>query len=98
MSVGYGYSFIFAPEQLSIFMIFFLFVDFFVFNLQFHDNFHVRNSDSTGRSFPSALAYALENREGTAEEVVPDPFSYNLPEDIDFVLLALDLILPMVNK
>ncbi|KAJ0098902.1 hypothetical protein Patl1_21240 [Pistacia atlantica] len=35
----------------------------------FHDNFHVRNSDSTGRSFPSALAYALENREGTAEEI-----------------------------
>ncbi|XP_044468590.1 DNA repair protein RAD4 isoform X2 [Mangifera indica] len=35
----------------------------------FNDNFHVRNSDSTGRSFPSALAYALENREGTAEEI-----------------------------
>ncbi|KAK0598443.1 hypothetical protein LWI29_034755 [Acer saccharum] len=35
----------------------------------FHDNFHVRNSVSTGRSFHSALAHAIEHREGSPEEI-----------------------------
>ncbi|KAH9675413.1 DNA repair protein RAD4 [Citrus sinensis] len=35
----------------------------------FHDNFHVRSSVSTRRSFHSALAHALESREGTPEEI-----------------------------
>ncbi|XP_058078381.1 DNA repair protein RAD4 isoform X3 [Magnolia sinica] len=35
----------------------------------FHGNFHVRNASSSERSFTSSMAYALETREGTAEEV-----------------------------
>ncbi|KDO50786.1 hypothetical protein CISIN_1g002340mg [Citrus sinensis] len=35
----------------------------------FHDNFHVRSSVSTRRSFHSDLAHALESREGTPEEI-----------------------------
>ncbi|XP_028055256.1 DNA repair protein RAD4 [Camellia sinensis] len=35
----------------------------------FHNNFHIRSPSSTERSFHSALAFALETREGTAEEV-----------------------------
>lgn len=38
-------------------------------NLQFHSNFRIRSPSSTERSFDSALAFALETREGTAEEV-----------------------------
>ncbi|CAL5368300.1 unnamed protein product [Camellia sinensis] len=37
--------------------------------IQFHNNFHIRSPSSTERSFHSALAFALETREGTAEEV-----------------------------
>ena len=39
-------------------------------NLQFHNSFRIRSPSSTERSFDSALAFALETREGTAEEVV----------------------------
>ncbi|XP_052196986.1 DNA repair protein RAD4 [Diospyros lotus] len=35
----------------------------------FHNNFHIRSPSGTERSFHSALAFALETREGTAEEV-----------------------------
>ncbi|KAF5960405.1 hypothetical protein HYC85_001614 [Camellia sinensis] len=35
----------------------------------FHNNFHIRSPSSTERSFHSALSFALETREGTAEEV-----------------------------
>ncbi|GFY90759.1 DNA repair protein Rad4 family [Actinidia rufa] len=38
--------------------------------IQFHNSFRVRSPSSTERSFDSALAFALETREGTAEEVV----------------------------
>ncbi|XP_065849106.1 DNA repair protein RAD4 isoform X2 [Euphorbia lathyris] len=35
----------------------------------FHNNFHVRSSVSEKRSFQSALAHAIETREGTPEEI-----------------------------
>uniref|UniRef100_A0A2P2LPW8 DNA repair protein complementing XP-C cells homolog isoform X1 n=1 Tax=Rhizophora mucronata TaxID=61149 RepID=A0A2P2LPW8_RHIMU len=35
----------------------------------FHSNFHVRSLSSENRSFKSALAFALESREGTLEEI-----------------------------
>ncbi|KAK2652472.1 hypothetical protein Ddye_012328 [Dipteronia dyeriana] len=35
----------------------------------FHDNFHVGNSVITGISFHSALAHAIEHREGSPEEI-----------------------------
>ncbi|KAL5810062.1 hypothetical protein ACOSQ3_026758 [Xanthoceras sorbifolium] len=35
----------------------------------FHDNFHVRNSVSAGRSFHSGLAHAIERRDGSPEEI-----------------------------
>lgn len=38
--------------------------------LQFHDNFHVGSSVNDRKSVHSALAHALESREGTPEEVV----------------------------
>ncbi|CAI0548178.1 unnamed protein product, partial [Linum tenue] len=34
----------------------------------FHSNFHVKSAASKNHSFSSALAFALENREGSAEE------------------------------
>ncbi|XP_022759202.1 DNA repair protein RAD4 isoform X2 [Durio zibethinus] len=35
----------------------------------FHNNFHVRSLVRAERSFPNALAFALETREGTSEEI-----------------------------
>ncbi|CAI0548179.1 unnamed protein product, partial [Linum tenue] len=35
----------------------------------FHSNFHVKSAASKNHSFSSALAFALENREGSAEEI-----------------------------
>ncbi|KAL6959588.1 hypothetical protein U1Q18_039741 [Sarracenia purpurea var. burkii] len=37
--------------------------------IQFHNNFRIRSQSSIERSFDSAVAFALETQEGTAEEV-----------------------------
>ncbi|KDP33184.1 hypothetical protein JCGZ_13449 [Jatropha curcas] len=42
----------------------------------FHNNFRIRSSTSEKRSFQSALAFALETREGTPEELPS-----NIPDD-----------------
>lgn len=41
----------------------------FLLILQLHSNFHVRNQTRMDGSINSALAHALETREGTSEEV-----------------------------
>lgn len=65
--------------------------------MQFHDNFHVRSSVSTRRSFHSALAHALESREGTPEEVVFFSFYWGKKSDF-FQLITFDIVLDVIKK
>lgn len=62
---------LFIPALNSMWMFYDLacLFDTFTKNLQFRDNFRIKSLTDVERSFHSALAFALETREGTLEEV-----------------------------